>query len=47
MEVEIVRFVTVRHGNGTIERWMNAVEFREMLLLLTEITIQRCPTPRT
>lgn len=50
MEVEIVRFVTVRHGNGTIERWMSAVEFREMLLhltpnVLTEITIQRCPTP--
>ena len=50
MEIEIVRFVTVRHGNGTIERWMSAVEFREMLLhltpnVLTEITIQRCPTP--
>lgn len=30
MEVEIVR-----HGNGTIERWMSAVEFREMLLHLT------------
>lgn len=52
MEVEIVHFVTVKHGNGTIERWMSAVEFREMLLhltpnVLTEITIQRCPTPRT
>jgi hypothetical protein len=52
MEVEIVRFVTVKHGNGTIERWMSAVEFREMLLhltpnVLTEITIQREPTPRT
>ena len=42
MEVEIVR-----HGNGTIERWMSATEFREMLLLLTEITIQREPNPRT
>ena len=52
MEVEIVHYVTVKHGNGTIERWMSAVEFREMLLhltpnVLTEITIQRCPTPRT
>ena len=33
----------MRHGNGTIERWMSAVEFREMLLhltpnVLTEIT---------
>lgn len=51
MEVEIVRFVTVRRGNGTIERWMSAAEFREMLLhltpnVLTEITIQRDP-PRT
>lgn len=50
MEVEIVRFVTVKHGNGTIKRWMSAVEFREMLLhltpnVLTEITIQRDPTP--
>lgn len=52
MEVEIVHYVTVRHGNGIIERWMSAVEFREMLLhltpnVLTEITIQRYPTPRT
>lgn len=50
MEVEIVRFVTVKHGNGTIKRWMSAVEFREMLLhltpnVLTEITIQREPDP--
>lgn len=50
MEVEIVHFVTVRHGNGTIERWMSAAEFREMLLhltpnVLTEITIQREPNP--
>lgn len=52
MEVEIVHFVTVKHGNGTIERWMSATEFREMLLhltpnVLTEITIQREPNPRT
>lgn len=52
MEVEIVHYVTVKHGNGTIERWMSAVEFREMLLhlrpnVLTEITIQRYPTPQT
>lgn len=52
MEVEIVHFVTVRHENGTIERWMSAAEFREMLLhltpnVLTEITIQREPNPRT
>ena len=50
MEVEIVHYVTVRHGNGTIERWMSAVEFREMLLhltpnVLTEITIQKSPPP--
>lgn len=52
MEVEIVRWVEVQHGNGTIERWMSAVEFREMLLhltpnVLTEITIRREPIPRT
>ena len=52
MEVEIVHYVTVKHGNGTIERWMSAVEFREMLLhltpnVLTEITIQREHNPRT
>ena len=50
MEVEIVHYVTVKHGKGTIERWMSAVEFREMLLhltpnVLTEITIQREPNP--
>lgn len=37
MEVEIVHY-------GTGMEPLSAVEFREMLLLLTEITIQRCPT---
>ena len=41
MEVEIVHYVTVRHGNGTIERSSSAVEFREMFLQLTEITTSR------